>query len=146
MKILSCLLVGLFAICAHTQGQRIPEGADQIELTTTLGDSALFESVLSFLEDEGFDIDLADEDEGAITTEYKAINGSAMRLRISAVIENSIVLFKAQNPGQAPDENTKNEPVINRLSSNESFKSFDDIITKYAKTLDQATLEYHAPE
>src|SRR5919199_290950 len=110
MKLLIAVL-GLFTFSFTIQSQSIPEGTDGIELTTTLADSALFESTLSFLEDEGFGIEIADEDQGSIVTDYKTTQGS--RIRILATIENSVVLFK----GQGAQEGVSTSEALTTLSS-----------------------------
>ncbi len=57
--LLACaVLVFVFTASAQT----IPKGANGIELTTNLVDSTLFESVQTYLENEDFTIEKADEE------------------------------------------------------------------------------------
>ncbi|WP_338874745.1 hypothetical protein WBJ53_03915 [Spirosoma sp. SC4-14] len=131
--------------------QTIPQGANAIELTTTLADSALFESVQAFLEEAGFDIDVANEEEGTVVTEYKTITEfktiqNPVQIRILATLEDGVVLFKGQ--AKAPDVNSLSEakPVVYRREDTDGeFLLINEIITRYAKTLDQATLDYNVP-
>lgn len=143
MKLFIAVL-GLFASSLSIQSQSIPEGAEGIELTTTLSDSALFESTLSFLEDEGFGIETADEDQGSIVTEYKTAKDT--KIRILATVDHSIVLFKGQG---AAESASTNEPLTYQATTTEvsrtGFIRLNEVIDRYAKTLNEATVEYIMP-
>jgi hypothetical protein len=154
MKLLLCLVVNLVLISVAVKAQKIPKGADAIELTTTLADSALFESVQSYLEEAGFDIDVANEEEGTIVTEYRTVTEfktirEPIQIRLLATLENGVVLFKGQATSRNSGNTYENEPIINDESSNGvsngEFLFINEIINSYAKTLDQATVEYNVP-
>lgn len=132
----------LFSATAQT----IPQGAEAIELTTTLADSALFESVQAYLEESGFDIDVASEEEGTITTEYKVISEfktlqRPIQLKILATLEKGVVVFKGQIKSQTSLVEAPGVTYIDEKNSG-AFLLIDELINRYAKTLDQATLEY----
>ncbi|QIP12265.1 hypothetical protein G8759_06305 [Spirosoma aureum] len=150
MKLLLCLVLNLVLVSVAVKAQKIPKGADAIELTTTLADSALFESVQSYLEEAGFDIDVANEEEGAIITEYRTITEfktirEPIQIRLLATLENGVILFKGQATSRNPGNTYENEPIVNDESSNGAFLFINEIINSYAKTLDQATIEYNVP-
>jgi hypothetical protein len=154
MKLLLCLVVNLVLISVAVKAQKIPKGADAIEITTTLADSALFESVQSYLEEAGFDIDVANEEEGTIVTEYRTVTEfktirEPIQIRLLATLENGVVLFKGQATSRNSGNTYENEPIINDESSNGvsngEFLFINEIINSYAKTLDQATVEYNVP-
>ncbi|QHV94598.1 hypothetical protein [Spirosoma endbachense] len=154
MKLLLCLVLNLVLVSVAVKAQKIPKGADAIELTTTLADSALFESVQSYLEEAGFDIDVANEEEGTIVTEYRTVTEfktikEPIQIRLLATLENGVVLFKGQATSRNPGNTYENEPIVNDESSNGvsdgEFLFINEIINSYAKTLDQATVEYNVP-
>ncbi|GAB3507127.1 hypothetical protein GCM10027341_41160 [Spirosoma knui] len=141
---LAVALLCLFTCSFIVRSQSIPEGAEGIEVTTTVADSALFESTLTFLEDHGFDVETADEDQGTIATAYTVVQG--INLRIVATVENSVVVFKGQ--GSASSSSTS-EPLVYQASASElaktGFQRLSEVVDRYAKTLDQATVEYLIP-
>ncbi|GAB3559747.1 hypothetical protein [Spirosoma fluminis] len=137
---LLCLFTFSFVVCS----QPIPEGAEGIEVTTTVADSALFESTLTFLEDHGFDVETADEDQGTIATAYNVVQG--VNVRIVATVENSVVVFKGQG---SSGSGSTSEPLVYQASASElaktGFQRLSEVVDRYAKTLDQATVEYLMP-
>jgi|GEM_PF-6011341 len=144
---IGCVLMVFWLFSATAQP--IPQGAEAIELTTTLADSALFESVQAYLEESGFDIDVASEEEGTIATEYKVISEfkalqGPVQLKLLATLEKGIVVFKGQ---VKPQRSTGTTPVVTYIDEKNSgaFLLIDELINRYAKTLDQATLEYIIP-
>ena len=148
MKYLFCLFINLTVFASALNAQSIPPGATGIELTTTLTDSTLFESVQAYLENEGFAIEKADEEAATIVTEYKNVYGET-EIRIVASIENSVVVFTAQGTFEAKGQQFDDEPLAYEGPEDESIKggfvAFNGIINRYAQTLEQATLEYTLP-
>lgn len=148
MKYLFCLFINLTVFAFALNAQSIPAGATGIELTTTLTDSTLFESVQAYLENEGFTIEKADEEAATIVTEYKNVFGET-EIRIMASIENSVVMFTAQGTFEAKGQQFDDEPLANEGLEDESIKggfmAFNGVINRYAQTLEQATLEYTLP-
>ncbi|MFD2574124.1 hypothetical protein ACFSUS_26040 [Spirosoma soli] len=148
MKLSLYVFLGLLTCSFVARSQTVPEGASTLEVTTTLADSTLFESVLSHLEDEGFDIEVADESQKSIVTEYQGKTESS-RIRILATIDNGVALFKGQCSGESGGATYDNESLVNEQSASEfekvGFLWFNQIVTRYARSLDQATLEYHEP-
>ncbi|SFB97672.1 hypothetical protein [Spirosoma endophyticum] len=148
MKYPLFLFVGFILFSFKLKAQPLPPGATGIELTTTLSDSTLFESVQAYLENEGFSIEKADEETATVVTEYKNVYGET-EIRIMARIENSVVMFTAQGTFEAKGQQFVDEPLANEGPEDESIKggfiSFNGIINRYAQTLEQATLEYTLP-
>ena len=154
MKLLVCLFINLLVLSLAALGQKIPKDANAIELTTSLADSALFESVQSYLEEAGFDIEVANQEDGTIVTEYRLITEfktikEPIEIRIVATLEGEVVLFKGQATSHKAGNTYENEPIVNKESadgiSNGEFLFLNEVITKYAKTLDQVTVEYNVP-
>ena len=146
--LLSIFLVSLVFFSVPLHAQTIPAGADGIELTTTLSDSTLFESVQAYLENEGFSIEKADEDSATIVTAYKLAYGST-QIRILASIEKGVVVFTGEGTFDESGQQFENEPLVNEGAEEGSIKggfvAFNGIINRYAKTLELATLEYTVP-
>jgi hypothetical protein len=154
MKLLLYFFFSVVLFTASAQDQLVPKGATAIEVTTTLAGSALFESVQAYLEDAGFDIDEANEDEESIVTEYKVVSEfgaikEPVQIRILAHIEEGVVLFKGETLSSATGRSSRSNPVMNTLgvdgAANGEFSLMNEVITRYAKTLDQATIEYNVP-
>ncbi|NEU65965.1 hypothetical protein [Spirosoma agri] len=154
MKLFLCLVFNLLVLSLVAEAQKIPKDADAIELTTSLADSALFESVQSYLEEAGFDIEIANQEDGTIVTEYRLIAEfktikEPIEIRITATLSGEVVLFKAQATSHRAGNSYENEPIVNKESadgvSNGEFLLFNEVITKYAKTLDQVTVDYNVP-
>lgn len=112
MKFLLCSLINLAFIAYSAQAQTIPEGATGIELTTSLPDSTLFESVQTYLENEGFTIEKADEERGTITTDYKIEQG-AVPMRVLVSIEKSMAVFTGQGNFESLGQSYTDEELIN---------------------------------
>jgi hypothetical protein len=148
MKLFLCLLITLVVTICSTFAQSIPQGANAIELTTEMSDSTLFESVQGFLENEGFTIGTADETAGTVITDYKVERG-AVTIRVLASIENSIVTFTGQGSFGAKDVTYKDIELMNDGLTNGpvrlGFITLSGVVSRYAQTLSQATMEYIAP-
>lgn len=148
MKLLLCLLITLIVTICSVSAQSIPQGANAIELTTEISDSTLFESVQGFLENEGFTIGTADETAGTVVTDYKVEKG-AITMRVLATIENSIVTFTGQASFGTKDVTYKDIELMNDGLNNGpvrlGFVALSGVVSRYAQTLSQATMEYIAP-
>lgn len=154
MKLLVYFFFNVVLFALSARAQPVPKGAAAIEVTTTLAGSVLFESVQAYLEDAGFDIDEANEDEGSIVTEYKVISDfgaikEPVQIRILAHVEEGVVLFKGETVASTIGRSSRSNPVINTLgvdgAANGEFALMNEVITRYAKTLDLATIEYNVP-
>lgn len=154
MKFLLYFFFNVVLFIRTAQAQPVPKGATAIEVTTTLASAALFESVQAYLEDAGFDIDEANEDEGSIVTEYKIVSDfgaikEPVQIRILAHIEEGVVLFTGETVAPTTGRNSRSNPVVNTLgvdgAANGEFSLMNEVITRYAKTLDLATIEYNVP-
>ncbi|UHG90665.1 hypothetical protein [Spirosoma oryzicola] len=154
MKLFFCLAIAFVFRSFAGKAQTIPSGADAIEVTTTLADSTLFESVQAYLEEAGFDIEVASEEEGTITTQYQTVTEfktirQPVQIRITATLENGVVVFKGQVTSRNAGSTYENEPFVNNESlggiGNGAFLFLDEVVNRYAKTLDQATVEYNIP-
>ena len=142
---LTLLLLLFTATCL---AQDIPKGATAIVLTTTIGDSVLFEKTISLLNANEFVVDKADLRYGTIVTQNRASAG-AMNMRILVSLKSGVATFKGQWSAQLGGYSFTNESVRFKgmVGSNgkKSFLVLNDVVVMLSKEVNGSSLSYLLP-
>ncbi|WP_460983091.1 hypothetical protein [Spirosoma fluminis] len=138
------LLSHLFGAC-KTQ-QRIPYNADRLEITTPYPDSALYESTLTFLDQEGYIVNKSDSKRGQIVTDYKSITNTLVAVRLIISIKESKISFRGEGQAQGLGYRVQNQELnYDRHANNlqkKGFRVIDDVARRLSRRLPKSTYVY----
>ncbi|GAB4031094.1 hypothetical protein [Spirosoma gilvum] len=146
-----CLYILIFLSLASTgysQKADIPKGANRIEFTSTLSDSALVDMIAFRLESTGFFIEQLDKNKGFALTEYKNM-GNEISIRVFVRVDGNKAVFNGQGNADMLGYQYRNAPLIYKGSTGglekSGFMALDGVVKKLAKTVGASDLAYLVP-
>ncbi|WP_020596484.1 hypothetical protein [Spirosoma panaciterrae] len=138
----------LLASRAYSQKVDIPKGANRIEITSTLSDSALVDMIAFRLESAGFFIEQLDKNKGFAMTEYKNM-GSEISIRIFVRVEGNKAVFNGQGNAEILGYQYRNTPLLYKGATGGvekgGFLNMDGVVKKLAKTVGASSIVYLVP-
>lgn len=143
MKTLLFVLILVLEAGLPGYTQSIPEGANGIDLQTSMADSTLYTAVQDFLETQDYVIEEADEARYTLTTEHRK-GPNKVQMRVLVTVENGTARFTAEGsilPGNA----ARNELLVYEDEGKAGFMILNQLVDQLAKSFDLATIEYVVP-
>ncbi|MBN8823066.1 MULTISPECIES: hypothetical protein [unclassified Spirosoma] len=138
----------ILAVSAYSQKVDIPKGANRIEITSTLSDSALVDMIAFRLESSGFFIEQLDKSKGFVMTEYKNMSNE-ISIRIFVRVEGNKAVFNGQGNAEMLGYQYRNTPLLFKGSTGGvekgGFIAMDGVVKKLAKTVGASNIAYLLP-
>ncbi|QMW02688.1 hypothetical protein [Spirosoma foliorum] len=142
-------LLLLLATVGYSQSDKIPKGANRIEVSTTLSDSALFDMISFRLESVGFFIEQSNLEKGYIITEYKNVNKpdtDPISIKVIVGISSNKAVFRGQGDAEVLGYKYTNVPLVYRGSGSgvekSGFVSLTELVKKISKTIGTSSINY----
>ena len=141
------LLFLLIFSASYSQKVIIPKGANRIEITTALSDTALFDMIEFRLETLGFFMDQSDQSKGFMITEFKNM-GEEIAIKVVVSIQSNTVIFRGYGEAEVSGNKYTNVPLANKGSGSgverSGFNQLNELVKKLSKSIGASTITYLA--